>query len=44
METYTVEVQSVTFIVEAEDKDSAVGNVHDILTETAFGWDEPQVL
>ena len=44
METYTVEVQNVTFIVEAEDEDRAVGNVHDFLTETAFGWDEPEVI
>jgi hypothetical protein len=43
MKTYTVTVQSVTFMLEAEDQVAAYASVTDILNENAYDWTDPRV-
>jgi hypothetical protein len=44
METYTVEVQNVTFVVEAEDKYDAVLKAEEILWDVALDYSTPYVV
>ena len=44
METYTVEVDTVTFIVEAEDESEAIQDVEYILWEYAHDYSAPRIL
>lgn len=44
METYTVEVEHVTFMVEAEDREAAVQEVYEILWDVAHDYTAPVVL
>lgn len=44
MDTYTVEVQNVTFIMEAEDQEAAVQEVYEILWDVAHDYTAPVVV
>jgi len=37
----TVEVQNVSFIIDAEDESEALARVEDILQEYAWDWSQP---
>jgi hypothetical protein len=39
----TVEVQNVSFIIDAEDGTEAIARVEDILQEYAWDWTQPYV-
>jgi hypothetical protein len=44
METFTVEVEHVTFMLEAEDQEAAVQQVYEILWDVAHDYTAPVVL
>ena len=37
----TVEVQNVSFIIDAEDESEAIARVEDMLQEIAWDWTQP---
>ena len=41
METFTVEVQNVSFIIDADDESEAIAKVEDFLQEYAWDWTQP---
>jgi hypothetical protein len=44
METYTIIVKEVTFMIEAEDKESALSEVEGILWDHAHDYYQPEVM
>jgi len=44
METFTVEVEHVTFMLEAEDQEAAVQQVYEILWDVAHDYSAPVVV
>lgn len=43
MNTYSINVQNVSFVIEAEDADDALYEVQSALEEIAIDWTEPLV-